>query len=123
MNNPIGGFGLTTGITDAACLGDALVAVMQGIADDSLLQTYSDVRKKVFTEISNPRSIEAKRKAQSDPNNLSEADKEFYRKMNEDETFQIEGMKGSMVLQTLLDIPQPKLEKEPKEVNGEISGV
>jgi 3-(3-hydroxy-phenyl)propionate hydroxylase len=123
LNNPIGGFGLTTGITDAACLGDALVAVMQGIADDSLLQTYSDVRKKVFTEISNPRSIEAKRKAQSDPNNLSEADKEFYRKMNEDDTFQIEGMKGSMVLQTLLDIPQPKLEKEPKEVNGEISGV
>lgn len=114
---------MTTGITDAACLGDALVAVMQGIADNSLLQTYSDVRKKIFTEISNPRSIEAKRKAQSDPNNLSDADKEFYRKMNEDETFQIEGMKGSMVLQTLLDIPQPKLEKESKEVNGEIAGV
>jgi hypothetical protein len=123
LNNPIGGFGLTTGITDAACLGDALVAVMQGIADDSLLQTYSDARKKVFTEISNPRSIEAKRKAQSDPNNLSDADKEFYRKMNEDEEFQIEGMKGSMVLQTLLDIPQPKLEKESNEVNGEIAGV
>ena len=114
---------MTTGITDAACLGDALVAVMQGIADDSLLQQYSDLRRKVFLEISNPRSIEAKRKAQSDPNNLSDADKEFYRKMNEDENFQIEGMKGSMVLQTLLDIPQPKLENESKEVNGEIAGV
>lgn len=117
---------MTTGITDAACLGDALVAVMQGIADDSLLQIYSDVRRKVFLEISNPRSIEAKRKAQSDPNNLSDADKEFYKKMNEDEIFQIEGMKGTMVLQTLLDIPQPKLESkvenESKEVNGEIAG-
>ena len=85
---------MTTGVTDAACLGDALVAVMQGIADDSLLQTYLDLRRKVFLEISNPRSIKAKRKAQSDPDNLSDADKEFYRKMNEDENFQIEGMKG-----------------------------
>jgi FAD binding domain len=114
---------LTTGITDAACLGDALVAVLQGHADDSLLQTYSDVRRKIFLEVSNPRSIEAKRKAQSDPENLSDEDKEFYRKMNEDDQFQIEGMKGSMVLQTLLDIPTPNLEKESKEVNGEIAGV
>jgi hypothetical protein len=43
--------------------------------------------------------------------------------MNEDDEFQIEGMKGSMVLQTLLDIPTPNLEKESKEVNGEIAGV
>jgi FAD binding domain len=123
LNNPIGGYGLTTGITDAACLGDALVAVMQGIADDSLLQTYADIRRKIFLEISNPRSIEAKRKAQSDPDNLSPEDKEFYRRMNEDDQFQIDGMKSSMVLQTLLDIPQPNLEKESKEVNGEIAGV
>jgi hypothetical protein len=127
LNNPIGGYGLTTGLTDAACLGDALVAVMQGIADDSLLQKYSDVRRKIFLEVSNPRSIEAKRKAQSDPNNLSDADKEFYRKMNEDDQFQIDGMKSSMVLQTLLDIPSSKLEKQVEEqtneVNGEIAGL
>lgn len=99
------------------------MAVMQGQADDSLLQTYSDLRRKVFLEISNPRSIEAKRKAQSDPDNLSDADKEFYRRMNEDEQFQIDGMKSSMLLQTLLDIPQPNLEKASKEVNGEIAGM
>jgi hypothetical protein len=81
---------------------------MQGIAGESLLQTYADVRRKIFLEVSNPRSIEAKRKAQSDPDNLSDADKEFYRRMNEDDEFQIEGMKGSMVLQTLLDIPNAK---------------
>jgi 2-polyprenyl-6-methoxyphenol hydroxylase-like FAD-dependent oxidoreductase len=114
---------LTTGITDAACLGDALVAVMQGHADDSLLQTYSDLRRKVFLEISNPRSIEAKRKAQSDPENLSDEDKEFYRKMREDEQYQIEGMKGTMVLQTLLDIPAPNLEKASKDVNDEVAGM
>lgn len=114
---------MTTGITDAACLGDALVAVMQGHADDSLLQTYSDLRRKVFLEISNPRSIEAKRKAQSDPENLSDEDKEFYRKMREDEQYQIEGMKGTMVLQTLLDIPAPNLEKASKDVNDEVAGM
>jgi 3-(3-hydroxy-phenyl)propionate hydroxylase len=99
------------------------VAVLQGLADDSLLQKYADLRRKVFLEISNPRSIEAKRKAQSDPENLSDEDKEFYRKMNEDDEFQIEGMKSSMMLQTLLDIPQPNLEKASKDVNGEIAGM
>jgi hypothetical protein len=44
------------------------------------------------------RSIEAKRKAQSDPDNLSDTDKEFYRCMNEDDQFRIDGMKGNMVL-------------------------
>jgi 2-polyprenyl-6-methoxyphenol hydroxylase-like FAD-dependent oxidoreductase len=106
LNNPIGGLGLTTGITDAACLGDALVAAMQGICDDSILQAYADARRKIFLEVSNPMSIEMKRKAQSDPNNLSDEDKEFYRRMNEDEQFQIEGMKRIMILQTLLDIPK-----------------
>lgn len=96
---------------------------MHGNADDSLLQTYSDLRRKVFLEVSNPRSIEAKRKAQSDPENLSDEDKEFYRKMREDEQYQIEGMKGTMVLQTLLDIPAPNLEKESKDVNGEVAGM
>jgi len=67
---------LTAGITYAACLSDTLVAVMQGDADDSLQQD-SEVHPKSFLEVSNPRSIEAKRKAQSDSDNLSNADKEF----------------------------------------------
>lgn len=113
---------MTTGITDAACLGDALVVALQGICGEEILQEYADRRRKVFLEVSNPRSIEAKRKAQSDPNNLSDADKEFYRRMNEDDDFQIEGMKASMDLQTLLDIPESK-GKPSKEVNGEIAGV
>lgn len=114
---------MSTGITDAACLGDALVAVIQGICDDSLLQEYADRRRKVFLEISNPRSIEAKRKAQSDPDHLSDEDKEFYRRMNEDDEFQIEGMRGTMALQTSLDIPQTKSEPVSNEVNDEIAGV
>jgi hypothetical protein len=113
LNNPIGGFGLTTGITDAACLGDALVGLLHGLVDESILQTYSEVRRKVFLEISNPRSIEAKQKAQSDPNNLSDADKEFYTRMRSDKEFQIKGMKDTMALQTLLDIPNLE------SVNGE----
>jgi len=122
LNNPIGGYGLTTGITDAACLGDALVAVLQG-HDESWLQKYADLRRKVFLEVSNPRSIEAKRKAQSDPDNLSDADKEFYRLMNEDDQFQIDGMKSSMMLQTLLDIPLSKPDEASKDTNGAIPGV
>lgn len=74
-------------------------------------------------EISNPRSIEAKRKAQSDPDNLSDADKEFYRRTREEEGFQIEGMKVTMALQTLLDIPQRKSETISNEVIDEIVGI
>lgn len=113
---------MTTGITDAACLGDALVAALQGICGEEILQEYADRRRNVFLEVSNPRSIESKRLAQSDPDNLSDEDKEFYRRMNEDDEFQIEGMKRSMALQTLLDIPEPKV-KPSKQVNGEIAGV
>jgi hypothetical protein len=43
--------------------------------------------------------------------------------MREDDQFQINGMKSSMDLQTLLDIPAPKLENASKEVNGEVAGV
>jgi len=51
-----GGMGLTGGIADVGSLFDALVALKNGKADDSILDKYSDVRKKKWAEIIDPMS-------------------------------------------------------------------
>ncbi|PLZ00589.1 FAD-binding monooxygenase [Burkholderia sp. WAC0059] len=45
VNNPIGGMGMNGGIHDAVNLADKLVLVMQGRADDRLLDLYSRQRR------------------------------------------------------------------------------
>jgi 2-polyprenyl-6-methoxyphenol hydroxylase-like FAD-dependent oxidoreductase len=52
--NPCGGMGLTGGAFDAAMLIDALAAVAGGTGPESLLDQYSDERRRVFLEISSP---------------------------------------------------------------------
>ncbi len=51
-----GGMGLTGGIADVGSLFDALVAMRNGKADDSILDKYSEVRKKKWAEIIDPMS-------------------------------------------------------------------
>lgn len=45
---PYGGYGINTGFEDAANLGWKLAAVLQGWANDSLLDTYDEERRPVF---------------------------------------------------------------------------
>lgn len=52
--NPFGGLGLTGGIVDAGNLSDALIGVIQGLADESILDKYSEVRVKKFDVRSTP---------------------------------------------------------------------
>jgi len=54
--NPFGGLGLTGGIADVGSLFDALVAMKNGKADDSILDKYSEVRRKKWAEIIDPMS-------------------------------------------------------------------
>jgi 2-polyprenyl-6-methoxyphenol hydroxylase-like FAD-dependent oxidoreductase len=46
--NPFGGLGLTSGIVDAGNLSDALIGVIAGLADESILNKYSEIRIKAF---------------------------------------------------------------------------
>jgi 2-polyprenyl-6-methoxyphenol hydroxylase-like FAD-dependent oxidoreductase len=46
--NPFGGLGLTGGIVDAGNLSDALIGVIKGVADESILDKYSEIRIKAF---------------------------------------------------------------------------
>jgi len=54
--NPTGGFGLTTGFMDVFVLYEALAAVMAGEAQDGILDTYAEDRKRVFTQFTSPQA-------------------------------------------------------------------
>jgi 6-hydroxy-3-succinoylpyridine 3-monooxygenase len=54
--NPTGGLGLTSGLFDTFVLYDALAAVVKGTAEDSVLDRYSEERRRTFLEIASPRA-------------------------------------------------------------------
>jgi len=61
LTNPTGGLGLTTGLYDAMLLQEALVAVIRGGADASVLDAYAAERARVFLEVSSPNATNFKR--------------------------------------------------------------
>jgi len=61
VTNPTNGFGLVSGMLDAQVLSVALSAVVQGRAQESLLDQYAQDRRRVFAEVASPSSIETKR--------------------------------------------------------------
>jgi len=48
--------GLTGGIADITSLYDSLIAMHNGLTDDSILDAYSDVRRRIWREIIDPSS-------------------------------------------------------------------
>jgi 2-polyprenyl-6-methoxyphenol hydroxylase-like FAD-dependent oxidoreductase len=59
--NPCGGLGLTSGIWSGMILSDVLSEVIAGRADDSILDRYSDERRRIFWDIASPGASENKR--------------------------------------------------------------
>lgn len=72
--NPTGGLGLTSGLFDTYVLYPALAAVIRGEADDSVLDRYSDERRRVFLEVASPAASENKRfvYGSTDPDRLEQ---------------------------------------------------
>jgi len=54
--NPFGGLGLTGGFADVGSLYDCLVGIQEGLTDKSILDKYSEVRRKIWAEIIDPMS-------------------------------------------------------------------
>lgn len=52
--NLSGGLGLTGGIADVGALQDALVGIHKGLADDSILDKYSEIRSEKYRTITDP---------------------------------------------------------------------
>lgn len=53
-----GGLGLTGGIVDVGNLFDALIGIHNGVADESILEKYAEVRKRMWEEVIDPMSRE-----------------------------------------------------------------
>ncbi|KAJ5678789.1 hypothetical protein N7462_007033 [Penicillium macrosclerotiorum] len=76
--NPFGGLGLTGGIADVGSLYDSLMGIYNGLADDSILDKYSEIRKRIWTETIDPMSRENFRRLHDqDPDQARENDEFF----------------------------------------------
>lgn len=61
VTNPTNGFGLVSGMLDAQVLIEALAAVANGHAPESVLDRYAEERRRVFEQVASPSSVETKR--------------------------------------------------------------
>lgn len=61
ITNPTSGFGLMGALFDAFALIPALAAVAKGEVDDTILDRYSQARRRVYLELISPVSAESKR--------------------------------------------------------------
>jgi 2-polyprenyl-6-methoxyphenol hydroxylase-like FAD-dependent oxidoreductase len=59
--NPMGGLGFSSGIWDGLVLADILAAVLRGEENDSILDRYSDERKRIFWDLVSPSASGNKR--------------------------------------------------------------
>jgi 3-(3-hydroxy-phenyl)propionate hydroxylase/6-hydroxy-3-succinoylpyridine 3-monooxygenase len=60
ITNPIGGLGLTGGFLDSFALSEALAAVIEGTAADSVLDAYAEQRRQVFLKLVSPAATQNK---------------------------------------------------------------
>ena len=102
---------MTTGITDAACLGDALAATIRDeklhlLGDRDVLEEYNTLRRHTFLNVSNERSIAAKKTCQMDPENIPQEFWDNVEAGKKNPEILKEMLMSSMDLQTVLDLPQ-----------------
>jgi len=76
--NPFGGLGLTGGIADVGSLYDCLLGIHKGLADDSIIEKYSQVRMQIYKDVIDPMSRDNFRRiSQQDPDEAGEKDEFF----------------------------------------------
>lgn len=61
ITNPCGGLGLTTGLWTGMILADVLGAVIRGEEDQSILDRYSDERRRIYWQVTSPAATQNKR--------------------------------------------------------------
>jgi 2-polyprenyl-6-methoxyphenol hydroxylase-like FAD-dependent oxidoreductase len=86
-NNPIGGLGLTSGIADAFCFGNALVRVVKGKEPETLLTECANSRRQTWIDVTNQLSrANLHRLRGHDPETVAARDG-FFQKLNTDSSF------------------------------------
>lgn len=75
VTNPYAGLGLSTGILDVSSLADALEAMLQRDAPETLLDSWAKARRDMFLKVVDPMSRAAFATVQDpDPDSLAERD-------------------------------------------------
>ena len=82
--NPCGGLGLTSGVWTGMVLADILGAVLRGEEDESILDRFSDERRRVFWEVVTPAATENKRMLQERDPEQRQKDLAAVRALSED---------------------------------------
>ncbi|KAK4941298.1 hypothetical protein LTR10_018708 [Elasticomyces elasticus] len=83
INNPFGALGLNTGLLDAEALGEALIMVLNENYPSSLLDVYSDERRKVFQMFVDPVSTQNKLRLHSIDADTAVEDDWYFRLMKD----------------------------------------
>ncbi|KAG9233645.1 putative monooxygenase [Amylocarpus encephaloides] len=90
--NPFGGMGLTGGIVDVGGLAECLIGIEKGLANDDILDKYSEIRIQKWKDYINPISSDNfLRVSATDPENPFEKDEllRLVKSMEDDETGEI----------------------------------
>ena len=96
--NPTGGYGLTGGLLDAADIGEALAAVINGKTGEDYLDRCVTERRRVYREVATPGASENKRRlAESDPARKAK-DREHLRRLREEPEYQRAALSYSLKL-------------------------
>ncbi|KIX10187.1 uncharacterized protein Z518_01268 [Rhinocladiella mackenziei CBS 650.93] len=82
LNNPLGALGLNTGILDADAATEALIMVLNEGCSDSVLDVYSDERRKVFQFFVDPTSTQNKLRLHSHDVSTAVQDDWYLRMIN-----------------------------------------
>jgi 2-polyprenyl-6-methoxyphenol hydroxylase-like FAD-dependent oxidoreductase len=82
--NPCGGLGLTSGVWTGVVLADVLGAVIRGKEGESILDRFSDERRRVFWEVVSPAATENKRMLQERDPEQRQKDLAAVRALSED---------------------------------------
>ena len=102
-NNPIGGLGLTSGIRDALCYGNALIRVTNGGEDDKVLIHCSELRRWTWINATKVMSEGNLKRIQSDEPEEIKRRKQFFKKLDTYKAFpaQVKKRTNNILIDTL----------------------
>lgn len=83
VSQPYGALGLNTGMLDADALAEALIMVLKENHPTTVLDIYSDERRKVFQFFVDPTSTQNKLRVHSNDADTAAQDDWFFRMMND----------------------------------------
>ncbi|KEF60689.1 uncharacterized protein A1O9_02250 [Exophiala aquamarina CBS 119918] len=77
LNNPMGGLGLTTGVSDVGSLIDCLYGIHDGKASLDILDKYDEIRRKIFNQVTDVTSTANFRRIMQSSENVAGSDPFF----------------------------------------------